>query len=206
MKNRLLISIGALFLSSCGYYAGQGDITSNYSSITIPYIKGDEYGEFTAALAREISTSGHLRYDRCDGDLTLCVSVIDNDYDNIGYRYDRKNEKAKDQEKDEKEEGREEEEVEGGGKLSHSVIPVETRVQALAEVTVIETASGCVLLGPARINAFLDFDHEYYYSHNQINSTSLGQLTDYDAAVDGAFKPLYQILAHKIADYIYDAW
>jgi hypothetical protein len=173
-----------MLLTSCGYHAGQGELASRYRSITIPYIDGDEYGEFTAILAKEISLSGPLRYDRCNGDLTLYVSVFDYDYDNIGFRYDRKHD----------------------GEIEDSIIPTETRVEAIAEVSVIETASGCVLLGPVQIRAYLDFDHDYYYSRGEVNKFSLGQLTDYDAAVDGSFRPLYEVLAHKIADYLYDAW
>lgn len=215
MIMRILGVLSLIVLSSCGYYAGQGDITSGYSTISIPYIEGDEYGDFTAALAKEIAVTGPLRYSRCNGDLTLKVSVIDYDYENVGFRYDRKKDKHKDKDqisgqsshvssesfissesKDDIEEIR----------LSHSVIPTETRVEAIAEVTLIESNSGCVLLGPVQIRAFMDFDHDYYYSWNGVNESSLGQLTDYDAAVDGSFKPLYAILAHKIADYIYDAW
>lgn len=184
MINKIFTSFAILFLCSCGYHVGQGDITSGYSTITIPYIDGDEYGLFTAELAREISVSGPLRYERCEGELTLRVSVIDYNYENVGFRYDR--------DKD--------------GEKIKSVIPSETRVQAITEVSLIETASGSILLGPVQITAYLDFDHEYYNSWNGVNITSLGQLTDYDAAVDGSFKPLYQILAHKIADYVYDSW
>jgi hypothetical protein len=180
---------------------GQGGLTSRYSSITIPFVDGDEYGEFTAILAKEIALTGPLRYDRCNGDLTLYVSVMDYDYKNIGFRYDRKKEKGDDSFNSDDEDDEDEEIV-----RDDSVIPVETRVKAIAEVTVIETASGCVLLGPAQISAYLDFDHDYYYSWNMVNETSLGQLTDYDAAVDGSFRPLYEVLAHKIADYVYDAW
>lgn len=184
MKKSIGSLLLLLFLSSCGYHVGQGDLTSRYSSITIPFIDGDEYGEFTAILAKEIALTGPLRYDRCDADLTLYVSVIDYDYKNIGFRYDRKKD----------------------GEIQHDIIPVETRVIAIVEVSVVETVSGSVVLGPAQIRASLDFDHDYYYSRDRVNMKSLGQLTDYDAAVDGSFKPLYEVLSHKIADYVYDAW
>jgi hypothetical protein len=200
---RIVHVCGLLVLStSCGYSLGQGDITAGYSTITIPYVDGDEYGEFTAELVKQISVSGPLRYDRCDGELTLIVSIIDYDYDNIGFRYDRKNVKKKKSEEQSISSDEEDKEK----KRSKSIIPCETRVEGIAEVSLIETASGRVILGPAKITASLDFDHEYYDSWNEINQTSLGQLTDYDAAVDGSFKPLFQILAHKISDYIYEAW
>ncbi len=216
MIMRVMVVLSLMVLSSCGYHSGQGEITSGYSTISIPYIAGDEYGDFTASLAKEIAVTGPLRYVRCNGDLTLKVSVIDYDYDNIGFRYDRKKKKEEDESSQQSSEfssssssisqSSSSTEKKKEKEWSHSVIPTETRVEAIAEVTLIETASGCALLGPVQIRAFLDFDHDYYYSWDNVNETSLGQLTDYDAAVDGSFKPLYAILAHKIADYVYDAW
>lgn len=236
MIMRIVVVLFLMVLSSCGYHSGQGEITSGYSTISIPYIQGDEYGDFTATLAKEIAVTGPLRYVRCNGDLTLKVSVIDYDYDNIGFRYDRKKEKEKKDESSQQNSNQyssssssqnsnlsssqnsspsssqtqssfqSNKDNKKDKEWSHSVIPTETRVEAIAEVTLIESASGRVLLGPVQIRAFMDFDHDYYYSWDNINETSLGQLTDYDAAVDGSFKPLYAILAHKIADYVYDAW
>lgn len=175
----------SLFLfSSCGYHVGQGTLSSKYSTITIPYVRGDEYGEFTNALVREISRSGNLSYKRGHADLSLNVSIIDYTYENIGFRYDRKSDE----------------------KLTDSIIPTETRVQAIVEVFVTECSSGCILLGPVQIKTFLDFDHDYYNSRNDINEKSLGQLTDYDAAIDGTSKPLFDSMARKVADFVYDSW
>jgi len=73
-------------------------------------------------------------------------------------------------------------------------------------VTVRETCSGSIVLGPAQLDASVDFDHDYYYSPDGINEFSLGQLTDYDVAYDTVQRPLNQALARKVVDYLTHSW
>lgn len=173
-----------LLLTSCGYQFGQGGLASRYHSISVPYVEGDRDGSLTAAIVRQLTESGDYEYKNCGGALSLDVKVIDVNDQNIGFRYDRKK----------------------SGKLQKSIIPTETRIQAVAEVTVYEAGSCCALLGPVRIQATVDFDHDYYNSRDGINIFSLGQLSDYDEAYDAVKVPLSEALAKKIVDYVNDSW
>jgi hypothetical protein len=173
-----------LFFSGCGYHMGQGGIAAKYSTISVPYVDGDDDGDFTSALIKELSTTGPLTYWRTGGDLLLKVSLIDFRDDNIGFRYDRHKD----------------------GKIKNAIIPVETRLEADAEVTLIDTACDKVIMGPLIITADIEFDHDYYSSRNAVNVFSLGQLTDYDEAYDAAEPVLNKALSQKIVDYLYDSW
>lgn len=179
-----LILIGSCSLVSCQYQFGYGDLSQRYSTITVPYIEGDQKGELTTEVIKQLSLSGALRYVNCGGDLTLKIKLIEFRDENIGFRYDRKK----------------------SGKLKKSIIPTETRISALAEVLVIEAGTGKTIQGPINISASVDFDHSYYSSQHGINIFSLGQLSDIDAAYDAVMHPLNQCLAEKIVDYIINSW
>jgi hypothetical protein len=135
-------------------------------------------------VINEISRSGSFQYLREGGALYLNMRVVDLSDENIGFRYDRKKK----------------------GELRRSVIPTETRITAQVEVNVQDASTGCILLGPARISASVDFDHDYYSSRNGINVFSLGQLNDIDSAYDAVRIPLDHALARKIVEYINDSW
>lgn len=188
MKNKFLSFLFFLVLSaiplSCQYQFGRGDLSNRYTTLSIPYAEGDEEGELTAEVIRKISQSGALRYVSSGGDLILKIKWIDLRDENIGFRYDRRKR----------------------GELKKSLIPSETRLSALVEVSVIEAASGQVIRGPARIKTAVDFDHDYYSSHHGINIFSLGQLNDIDAAYDAVMHPLNRQLAERIVDYVINSW
>ncbi|QLH37050.1 MAG: hypothetical protein HWD61_13675 [Parachlamydiaceae bacterium] len=172
--------LSSLLLSACGYQYGTGVALAPYTSITIPYVKNDLDGRMTAALVKVISAETGLQYEKAGGDLSLMVEILEYENENIGFRYDRKND----------------------GQLRHSIIPTETRLFVVALVSLIETASGKSLAGPAKITAYVDFDHDYERTRNGVNVFSLGQLTDYDEAYDAALQPLYRVLSYKIADFV----
>lgn len=180
---RCLLTLFILCMS-CGYHVGQGSLLDRYRTISIPYVYGDKTGELTTALVKEISRSGAFCYKRDSAQLALNVTIIDYHEENVGFRYDR--------DKD--------------GDLTDSIIPTETRITALAEVTVVDVCSGCIALGPARLMASVDFDHDYYFSRDAVNIFSLGQLTDVDAAHDAVIRPLNHALAEKIVDYVIHSW
>jgi hypothetical protein len=163
---------------------GEGDFITRYETVTIPFAEGDWQGMFTRALTNAIASETTLHVVNSGGDLILNVCLKRRDEENVGFRYDRN----------------------GRGKLIDYISPAETRISVFAEVTVIEAESGCCRIGPLLFEASYDFDHEYYSSQNGINIFSMGQLTDYDEALDAALKPLYQKLAEKIADYLQNAW
>lgn len=172
-------------LTSCaGYRLGSGDLADYYHTICIPYVQGDMTGLFTASLIREIGSSSPFRYVNSGGDLNLCVVLIGLREENVGFRYD----------------------IEKSGALANWLVPTETRLWAAAEITVIDTASNCILVGPVRVATSVDFDHEYYLSQNGVNVFSLGQLTDIREACEAAQTPLSRALAQKIVDYITNVW
>lgn len=179
----LLVAI-VLSCQACGYRIGTGDLSCRYRTICVPYVLGDKTGELTASLVKWIATSGAFCYKTGRAELILQVAVIDISELNVGFRYDR-NKK---------------------GKREQDIIPTETRITALAEVAVVEACSGRIVLGPARISAAVDFDHDYYFGSDRTNEFSLGQLTDYDTAYDSAQTPLYNALSKKIVEYVLNSW
>lgn len=173
-----------LLLSGCGYQMGQGTLPAQYQTITVPYIEGDMTGEMTSALIREISRSGGFEYKTCSAQLILKVAIIEIKDENIGYRYD----------------------LNKKGRLTHAIIPTESRITALAEVTVLDGCKLCPVLGPVRIYASVDFDHAYYFVRDGENIFSLGQVNDYDEAYDAVMRPLGKVLADKIVDFVVYSW
>jgi hypothetical protein len=176
-----IVLISAPFLwVSCGYRTGSSDVLKSYHTIAIPFVKNDQDGRMTSALVQVISAESGLQYVKSGGDLVLLVDLLEFENENIGYRYDRKND----------------------DKLTHSIIPTETRLMIVSQVTLFDSTMAKALAGPAKITATVDFDHDYERTRNGVNVFSLGQLTDYDEAYDAAYQPLYRILSQKIADFI----
>jgi len=173
-----------LLISSCGYHYGEGSLSSNYSTISVPYIKGDTYGELTAALIKEITRSGSLRYKRSGGDLVFEIAILDFKEEDIGFRYDRQKD----------------------GRREKNTIPTETRITAITEVSLFECCSGERVFGPRKIQASVDFDHNYYFGSDHLSRVSLGQVTDIDAARDSVRTPLFNHLAEKIVDTVINSW
>ena len=167
-----------LILSACGYRFGQGELLNSYQTVSIPYIIGDTYGEFTAAVIKKVSETTNLSYVNDGGDLILQIKILEIKDENVGFRYER-NKK---------------------GQLIHYIIPTETRLLALGEIQMVDAETGSIVTGPYQFSANIVFDHDYYSSRNAINIFSLGQLIDYDAAYDAALRPLSQAFADKVAD------
>lgn len=171
-------------LMGCGYHVGQDGVSASYPTITVPSIKGDSNGDLTSSVVKEISSSGCFEYRQAGAAAILQIALVDLDEDNIGFRYDRHKH----------------------GNIRRTIIPTETRLTGTVEVTLIEACSGTPILGPAKLTASVDFDHDYYTSRNGVNIFSLGQLNDYDEAYDAAMSPLNAVLAQKIVDYICNSW
>lgn len=179
----LLIFIG-ISQTSCNYHFGYGDLSERYSTISIPYVEDDDDGQLTKEIIHAMSTSGAFKYTPYQGELTLKIKLLDWYDENIGFHYDRKK----------------------SGKLKNGLIPTETRLYAVVEVLLIETATDKILRGPTLIKTSVDFDHDYYSNRNEINVFSLGQLNDIDEAQEAASRPLYRRIAIKISDYIINSW
>lgn len=194
------------FVTSCGYRYGPDEgLPSRYSSISVPYIEGDIDGSFTTAVVKAIARSGTFEYRPQNGSLILYIAQVDEDTDNIGFRYDRKkpSELTEDIDKNNKDCHYDQKKL---GKLTKDIIPVEARIISLVEISVVEAASGNTVLGPVRISGSVDYDHDFYFSRNGVNIFSLGQLIDLEEAYDAVQKPLYDVLAQKIVDYINQSW
>jgi hypothetical protein len=181
-KSFLILSL--LLAGCCGYQLEESLSLSDLPTISIPYVECDQDGELTAAIVKELATSGVYRYQPCGGEWILQVSIV-SDYDeNIGFRYDRSRK----------------------GKLKREIIPVETRRFIMVDVSLVSAATGCAVRGPIRLQASVDFDHDDYTIRRGINTFSLGQLTDIDSAHDVAITPLNKKLAEKIVDYVIYGW
>lgn len=174
----------AIFLSGCGYRSGVSAFSQCYKTLSIPYAKGDVHGILTEALIEQISKSGAFSYRRDGGALILDVVLLDIDEENIGFVYDFNKQ----------------------GKRERSTIPTETRATATAQVQLIESSSNKVIYGPVKIEAFVEFDHNYYFGSDELNRISLGQVTDIDAARDAVCRPLFEALSRKIADNVVYYW
>lgn len=184
-KSHFALILAACLLSACGYQMGQDEgLPSRFATISVPYAEGDQDGTLTSAIIKEIVRSGAFEYQYCGGGLILHVRQLDLNEDNIGFRYDRRKR----------------------GTLTKDIIPTETRITAFVEVSVTEAASCKTLLGPVRLSASVDYDHDYYSSRDGVNIFSLGQLSDLDAAYDAVQIPLNRLIAEKIVDYLIESW
>ncbi|CCB90727.1 putative uncharacterized protein [Waddlia chondrophila 2032/99] len=190
---RYIYAFLIIFSTGCGYQLGRGSQLATYQTISIPYICGDRTGEMTNALIKEMSRSGAFAYCNRSADLCLKVNIVDLFEQNIGYQQGPDDDDGYDDQ-------------DGRCRTGNSVIPNETRLIVIAEVTVIESCTGCVKLGPGRIRASYDFDHDYYFSPDGINQTSLGQLTNMESAREAVIRPLSAVLAQKIVDYVVYSW
>jgi hypothetical protein len=138
----------------------------------------------TRELIRELATSGCFEYVNSGGSYELIVSVLDSNEENIGFRYD----------------------VNKEGQRTDTIIPVETRSRILAEFSLVERCSCDVVLGPVRVSAFAEYDHDFNSAGGGVNRFSLGQLTDVEAAQEAVPDLVGRVLARRIVDYLKNTW
>ena len=180
----------SLFFASCGYHFQN---KNEQPTLSVPYAKGDNEGMLTAAIVKEVSTTGGYDYVKSGGDYTLKVIVVGDGQETIGYRYDRN---------------------EFSGELQHNLKPTENRRKITAQISLVDNATDQVVIGPLHITSSTDFD---YVDINSIASLatvtpsgrketvmelSLGQLDSIEGAQDDAIAPIYHDLAQKISDAI----
>ncbi len=171
-------------LASCNYRLGCGEAPWVGSTIAVPYVEGDTTGEVTQAIVREIASSGAFQYGQNCGCYTLCATILDRDEENIGFRY----------------------ELNKNGTPSKTIIPVESRGRYLVEFSLVESCSGCVVLGPIRVAGSVEYDHEFDEGTEQLNELSVGQVSDVEAARDAVPQLVGKVLAQRIVDYLRGAW
>jgi hypothetical protein len=179
--NRLIVVLTSFLLSSCASWH-LSDSMNHPKTIHIPYAIGDSTGEFTRRVISEVSKQPGLTVDD-SGQYLLVIKMLDSKEQKLGYRYD-----PIDLAKDKKE-----------------IILNESRALALAEVTLKDTFSNKIVLGPAYILGAIDFDHQQNTINNDTNDFSLGQLTDVETARDVTYIPLYRDLSAKIATWLQNA-
>ena len=178
MKAILVI---ALILSGCCGYRLTSPMGDEWCGHTfcVPFAKGDHDGHFTEIFIQAL-TEGGYRYQMVESSAIIWVTLENIYEENIGFQFDRNRE----------------------GRRRDSLVPNETRLWMIAYVRVVSQATGCDLIKPFHVRAFTEFDHEFYSTPDQVNVTSLGQVTDIDDARDAAMRPLYRRLSQKIVDYL----
>lgn len=187
---RLGVIFLCLIVSGCGYRFNESPNSDSKQTLSIPYIPGDVEGQLNAALVEAISQTGHYEYRRNDGVLLLQVAIINDNSERIDFRYDR----------------------EPSGKREKNLLATANRRSAVAEVTLIDTRSDEILLGPSTVSASADFEYESVDSivdmvyfppkgpPQTVLNFSLGQLDSIEGGHDDSASPLYRHLAQKIAD------
>lgn len=188
MKPAFLIIL-LILTCACGYRFDRG--FEGKTTISVPYVQGDFEGRFTDALVRAINQSGAFEYEKTCGRLSLEVAVMNDENERIGFRHDRSN---------------------NDNKLRKNIIGVEDRRTLCLQVSLIDTVTDEVVLGPYSVKDSVVYD---YLNENSPEDTSfidlegiretsigfsLGQLDSKDSAQRDALQPLYQRLAQKIID------
>ena len=186
--------LAVALLTSCGYStrsASSENISSNSNTtISIPYVIGDIDGSLTSAITQAVAETGHFKCVNTGGDLDLLVRVTSQKEDLIGFRFDR---------------------LGPGGTLQDRLEPVERRRFITVEVSLVDNASGKILIEKETVKAHEDYDYVDSHSINDLSfltptgsriSTlefSLGQLDSVQGAQDNAAIPLFQKIGEQIA-------
>jgi hypothetical protein len=163
-------------MTGCAGWHVANSVTSDRSTISIPYAQGDSTGEFTSRLIEFVNRQPGFQVDD-SGRYLLIVSLLDHKEQKIGYRYDPLK-------------------LDKGRK---KIIPNENRGKELAEVALVDRFTNKTVGGPAFILGSADYDHQENTIDRNTNKLSLGQLSDIDAEHDVVSNPLYRDLAQKIS-------
>jgi len=143
-----------LFLTSCGYRFGRGELIESYHSVCIPYVEGDNQGYLTTALIRSMTTRGALAYRSYDSDLVLRVCLFEPTDTNIGFAYA----------------------PEDDGSISNIVVSNEARLTMTAAIRLIDRCTGSCVLGPCEITSSITYDFEPDLTNVNSHAFSLGQI------------------------------
>lgn len=143
----------------------------------------------TAELTRQLTASGLYEIVSSQGDLVLHVSLIGDQNDIVGFRYDRSEE---------------------SGKLEKNLMATENRRLLSATVTVSQLGKDAPLTGPFTITGSGEYDYidvstlrelAFVSSSGKLEKAidfSLGQLDSVEGAQDAVLTPAYSQLAKKI--------
>ena len=169
-----------LLASGCGYHTGRGGTNQSRQTVSVPYITGDLTGYATASLVHQLASQGQYRYAHGDGILTLQVELVDQRTDHIGFRY----------------------EVSDDGDLEDNVIAAEDRLSVLAKVSLVDSETNAVVLGPKLVSASVDYDYQTDPIRANLTQFSAGQFDVFESAEDAALHALYDALANKIVTFL----
>lgn len=187
MKKSFLIL--TLFLCGCGYQSSLQEM--DRTTISIPYIQGDETGELTNALIDQLATSGRFDYRSSDAPFSLRVQVLSDGSEHIDYRYDRGPD---------------------SGVLHKNIVGAENRRTVIALVTLVDQHTDKVLWGPQKVKGSADYDYVdphalqdlTFVGSNGVAHTvidfSLGQLDSEGGANIDAAPVAYRHLSKQIVD------
>lgn len=188
---KLFFLFAFLSCSGCLYKcSNQSEIA--HKSISIPYVDGDSFGQLTQSLIYQISSSGLFEYKQKLSDYRLEVAIVSITNDKIGFKRDVKKDCA-DTEKKRK-----------------NLLPIESRENIAAQVSLRENLCGNIVWGPKTITADMDYDYSEQDSTKDLSylgldgqresilTFSVGQMETVSTAQDSALRPLYEKLAKNI--------
>ncbi len=183
-----------LILPSCGYKTISSD---DRTTLSIPYVRGDEEGFLTSAIISEMNRTGLYDYVNSGGELELKIALVGNHEEVIGYRYDRTEKK---------------------GRLEQNLLATENRRHSAAEITLYRASEDQPILGPIVVTASAEYDYidastirELAFitpggRREKVIDFSEGQLDSVEGAQDNVLSPLYEDLAKKIAAVVQKAF
>lgn len=186
----LLCSLILICFSSCGYRFSEGAALKPYSTISVPYVKGDLDGRLTSAIIKRLSTSSKWIYTKGPSDFILEVEIVKNNNYYIGYQYDRVDSP--------------------GAPLINRLVPNEGRRDVLLKVILFDSHRKKILHGPYEVASSADYDFvnfdtykdlAFVNSQGQAQSVltfSLGQLDASEDAKDAVLSAAYESLAEKM--------
>lgn len=184
------LTILLVLLSGCGYHAIQPE---DKATISIPYVEGDQQGQLTAEIIRQLQQTGLYDFVREGGDYVLKVVIVGDQHETIGYRYDRK---------------------EISGNIEKNLMATENRRSLTAQITLTDVATEKTALGPLNVTASGEYDYidvnslrELSFINTQgkrekVIAYSLGQLDSVEGAQDNVLAPAYRQLAREIVGMI----
>lgn len=161
-------------MSSCGYHAQRPSFS--HVSVQVPFIPGDDLGVLNRNLVYQITHRGMFTYDPHCGQAALVVDNLELTGCNIGYRF----------------------EMTPAGKRKNLVIPNENRLIATCSVSLVDASTGKIITGPAEVEAFHDYDYDFFADFEDITVFSQGQIEEGLAAHELAQDPLFEKLADNI--------
>lgn len=171
-----------LLLCACNYSYQGATPSCPPVTISVPYVKGDHQGQFTAALVQALAESGRFDCLHTGGSLTLRASIASDASHAIDWTY----------------------------KEDKHLEPTENRRTLAVTIQLIESATEEILVGPLTIQSQVDYDFLVGCAWQDISlpnlsgqrvralDFSLGQLDAADGASNSASAPLYQKLAEQI--------